>query len=58
MRIGYIYYEKSKVRQLRSFLLACCTNRIKVHNLCKDNCLIRMLKCKYRKEMTLWKTKI
>ena len=31
---------------------------IKVHNLCKDNCITRMLKCKYRKEMTLWKTKI
>ncbi len=31
---------------------------IKIHNLRKDGRRICMLKCKYRREMTLWKTKI
>ena len=41
----------------KKLILTHLCGMIKVHNLCKDNCSIRMLKCKHRKEMTLWKTK-
>ena len=47
--------ERGEMR--KKLILTHLCDIIKVHNLCKDNCSIRMLKCKHRKEMTLWKTK-
>ena len=48
-------HERREMR--KKLILTNLYDIIKVHNLCKDNCSIRMLKCKHRKEMTLWKTK-
>ena len=47
--------ERQEMR--KKLILTNLYDIIKVHNLCKDNYGIRMLKCKHRKEMTLWKTK-
>ena len=52
-----MFAPNASIAKTEKLILTSLYDIIKVHNRCKDNCRIGMLKCKHRKEMTLWKTK-